>query len=130
MVRPMFASRTVPTLIATALLVVGMSSAALAQQDLRSPDTRDAAIAATQTQDLRSADARDAARSDEIARQMRAFTSAPQPAPAPVPQPAVVTDSETPWLPIALMGVFSLAVVAISGAYVVRLRRRVPGVLS
>src|SRR4051812_33456191 len=72
----MFTSRTVPTLIATALLAVGMSSAALAQQDLRSPDTRDAAIAATQKQDLRSPDSRDAARADQIARQMRRFAAA------------------------------------------------------
>jgi aminoglycoside phosphotransferase (APT) family kinase protein len=124
----MFTSRTVPTLIATALLAVGMSSAALAQQDLRSPDTRDAAIAATQKQDLRSPDSRDAARADQIARQMRRFAAA-QPPSAPAPAPVVVTDTETPWLPIALMAALSLAVVTASAAYVHR-ARRTPGALS
>jgi hypothetical protein len=126
----MFTSRTVPTLVAAAVLALGLSGTALAQQDLRSPDTRDAAIAATQKQDLRGPDARDAARADQIARQMRHLAATAQAPTAPAPQPAVVTDTETPWLPIVLMGAFSLAVVAISGAYVTRVRRRTTGVLS
>jgi hypothetical protein len=55
-----------------------MSAPALAQQDLRNPDTRDAAIAATQKQDLRPPDARDAARTRQIARQMRVFAATSQ----------------------------------------------------
>ena len=45
--------------IACVLLALAMTSTAAAQQDLRSPDARDAAAAARQ--DLRSPDARDAA---------------------------------------------------------------------
>ena len=70
------------TTAVAALLLCGMSGAAIAQQDLRMPDTRDAAIAATQKQDLRSADARDTARADQIAAQMNRFDAAkPQPIP-------------------------------------------------
>jgi hypothetical protein len=59
----MTSSHTIRTTAAAALLALAMSAPALAQpqQDLRSPDTRDAAIAATHKQDLRSPDARDAA---------------------------------------------------------------------
>ena len=124
----MTSSHTIRTTAAAALLALAMSAPALAQQDLRSADTRDAAIAATAKQDLRGPDARDAARTSEIARQMRRFAATSQPpAAAPAPQPAVVTDTQTPWLPIALMAAFSLAVVAISGAYVVRARRGMAG---
>jgi hypothetical protein len=116
----MTSSHTIRTTAAAALLALSMSAPALAQQDLRGPD------------------ARDAARTSEIARQIRHFAAtsqppaaapAPQPA-APAPQPAAVTGVQTPWLPIALMGGFSLAVVVIAGAYVVRLRRRAVGALS
>jgi hypothetical protein len=124
----MTSSHTFRTTAAAALLALAMSAPALAQQDLRSPDTRDAAIAATQKQDLRSPDSRDAARADQIARQMRRFAAA-QPPSAPAPAPIVVTDTETPWLPIALMAALSLAVVTASAAYVHR-ARRTPGALS
>ena len=123
--RPMTSSHTIRTTAAAALLALAMSAPALAQQDLRSADTRDAAIAATHKQDLRGPDARDAGRTGEIAR--LAAASQP-PAAAPAPQPTVVTHTQTPWLAIVLMSAFSLAVVAISGAYVVRTRRRVAGV--
>jgi hypothetical protein len=127
----MTSSHTFRTTAAAALLALAMSAPALAQQDLRSPDTRDAAIAATATQDLRGPDARDAARTRQIARQMRVFAARPQlPAAAPAPQPTVVTDTETPWLPLVLMAAFSLVVFAISGAYVARVRRHAPGALS
>jgi hypothetical protein len=127
----MTSSHTFRTTAAAALLALAMSAPALAQQDLRSPDTRDAAIAATHKQDLRGPDARDAARTGEIRRQMRHFTSTSQPpAAVPAPSAAVAGDTETPWLPIALMAAFSLAVVAISGAYVFRIRRRMTGALS
>jgi hypothetical protein len=124
----MTSSHPIRTAVAAAALALAMSSPALAQQDLRMPDTRDAAIAATQTQDLRSPDARDAARAGEIAQMMRNFHPAPvRPTPA---QPVVVTDTETPWLPIALMGAFSLVVVALSVTYAARVRRRTIGIAS
>jgi hypothetical protein len=124
----MTSSHTIRTTAAAALLALAMSAPALAQQDLRSADTRDAAIAATAKQDLRSPDASDAARTGEIARQMRLLAGTSQPpAAAPAPQSAVGADTRTPWLPIALMAAFSLAVVAISGAYVHRVRRGVAG---
>jgi hypothetical protein len=74
----MTSSHTIRTTAAAALLALAMSAPALAQQDLRSPDTRDAAIAATHKQDLRSPDARDAARTSEIARQIRRFAATSQ----------------------------------------------------
>lgn len=121
-------SHTIRTTAAAALLALAMSAPALAQQDLRSADTRDAAIAATTKQDLRGPDARDAGRTGEIARQIRGLAATSQPpAAAPAPQPTVVTDTQTPWLAIALMSAFSLAVVLISGAYVARARRGVAG---
>ena len=124
----MTSSHTIRTTAAAALLALAMSAPALAQQDLRSPDTREAASAATAGQDLRGPDARDAARAREIARQVRRLAAASQPpAAAPAPQATVVTDTQTPWLLISLMGAFSLAVAAISGAYVVRVRRDVAG---
>jgi hypothetical protein len=123
---------TLRALVAAALLALTMSSPALAQQDLRSPDTRDAALAATRTQDLRSPDARDAARAGEIARMMRRFNAAHRPPPVtrPAQRPVVVSEDGSPWLPIALMGAFSLAVVAASAVYVRRVRRRTFGVAS
>ena len=127
----MTSSHTFRTTAAAALLALAMSAPALAQQDLRSPDTRDAAIAATARQDLRSPDAGDAARTGEIARQMRRFDATSQPpAAAPAPQRVVVTDTQTPWLLIALMGALTLAVVAFTGAYAVHLRRHAHGALS
>lgn len=74
----MFTTRRIrlTTVLAGVLLVCAMPGAAAAQQDLRMPDTRDAATAATHRQDLRSADARDAARADQIARQMKRFHNA------------------------------------------------------
>jgi hypothetical protein len=113
----MTSSHTIRTTAAAALLALAMSAPALAQQDLRSADTRDAAIAATAKQDLRGPDARE----------MPRFAAPQPPAVAPASQPTVVTDTQTPWLPIALMAGFSLVVVAISGAYVVRVRRGVAG---
>ena len=65
--------RTTLTVLAAVVLFGVTSATAVAQQDLRMPDTRDAAIAATQTQDLRGPDAQDAARADQIAAQMRAL---------------------------------------------------------
>jgi hypothetical protein len=54
-------------------LVAGaaMAPVAAAQQDLRSPDARDAALRPENTQDLRSADAREAARQAELPQDLR-----------------------------------------------------------
>jgi hypothetical protein len=107
--------------LVTVLLACGMTSAAIAQQDLRMPDTRDAATAAIEKQDLRGADAQDAARADQIAAQMRSFK--PAPLAVPKPAPASAPSDGTPWaiIGISLFG----ALVAVGGAVLyVRLPRR------
>jgi hypothetical protein len=53
-------TRTGLTALAITVVFAATPIAAQAQQDLRAPDTRDAAAAATAYQDLRSPDARDA----------------------------------------------------------------------
>ena len=120
----------------------------LAQQDLRSPDARDAAstsslagtTSTTPQQDLRSPDARDAASSSTaavphldlrnpdaralaIARaQERYYSSYAEPLASPAP-PAPA-DGDTPWLPIGLAIAATLAIVAAGGAHFRRLRIR------
>jgi hypothetical protein len=89
--------RTILTTLVTIALLGTTCATALGQQDLRMPDTRDAAAAATATQDLRGPDAVDAGRADEIAAQMRAF----KPAPITAPAPASAPSDDTPWAAIA-----------------------------
>ena len=95
------------------------------RQDLRSPDTRDAAR--EQVQDLRSPDARDAANAEQIARSMEAYyQSFDEPVPvAPftstAPTSAPPAD-ETPWLLISVLA-GGLALVLSSTALVLRRRR-------
>jgi hypothetical protein len=94
--------------LATALLAACPIGPASAQQDLRSPDARDAAIA-SQTrnyQDLRSPDARDAGLASEArdyqdlrspdARDAGRVPSTPSPAPSP-------TDDGTNWGDIGIV---------------------------
>ena len=90
--------RTILSTLAAVALLGATSTAAFAQQDLRMPDTRDAAAAATQQQDLRSPDAQDAARAQQIAAQMRDF----EPAPLVQPKPAPVAPSDD--TPLAVIG--------------------------
>jgi hypothetical protein len=93
------------------------------RQDLRSPDTRDAAR--PERQDLRSPDARDAARVEQISRMMEAYYSTyeePEPVVAPAPR---APAGESPWLLVSGIAA-GLAVVLASAALVVR-RRRVTG---
>jgi hypothetical protein len=99
------------------VLLVCSTSAAVAQQDLRMPDTRDAAIAATQKQDLRGEHARDAARADQIAAQMRGFKPAPLVAPKPAPAPA--PSDGTPW---AIGGISLFAALVALGGTVMYVR--------
>jgi hypothetical protein len=104
--------RTIISTLAALALIGAASSTALAQQDLRMPDTRDAAIAATQKQDLRSPDALDASRANEITEQMRTFK--PAPIVAPKPAPAATPSNDTPW---AIIGIsLFAALVAVGGA--------------
>lgn len=67
---------TLTTAAAAAAIALTAPAPAVAQQDLRSPDTRDVAPAVVAQQDLRSPDARDATR--------------------PVQEPAVRTSSPSP----------------------------------
>jgi hypothetical protein len=88
-------------------------AAATAQQDLRSPDARDAAASVRVAQDLRSPDARDAAR-----------PSAPatlQVTAAPEPLRSAPTGFD--W-PSALVGAGTIALLALAGVAAVAGRRR------
>jgi hypothetical protein len=120
--------RTILSTLAAIALLGATSTAALAQQDLRMPDTRDAASAPTQQQDLRSPDAQDAARADEIAGQMRAFK--PAPLVAPKPAPAAAPSDDTPWAAIAGSIVFAFALGASAAAGLMYLRRARPSTLA
>jgi hypothetical protein len=111
-----------------AVLVCGMPGAAVAQQDLRMPDTRDAAIAATQTQDLRSPDARDAARADSIAAQLKRFEKSHRPQaqtsrPAPA-RSAPAPSDDTPWAVVAISLLAALGAVGAAVIYVRPSRRK------
>jgi hypothetical protein len=107
--------------VAVALLA---ASPAAAQQDLRSPDTRDAAaasIAANAPQDLRSPDTRDAADG-------RGTFSAPDvtvvKVPQPVDGPAPATGIE--WSDAGIGAAFMLALVAVIGLAVRHRRQSAP----
>jgi len=120
--------RTTLAVLATVALFGLTSAAAVAQQDLRMPDTRDAAIAATQPQDLRGPDAQDAARASQIAAQMKAFEPAPITAPAPAPVAAPADD--TPWAAIAGSIVLAFGLGAGAAAGLMYLRRARPSTLA
>jgi hypothetical protein len=111
------------TTIAVALTLLALTATGAQAQDLRMPDTRDAAAA--QTQDLRMPDTRDAASPFDT----RLFPPAVNPSDAPVPPPAAapveITSSHTDWTMIALAtGGFLLAVAAFA-LVTARGRRRV-----
>ncbi len=120
--------RIILSMLAVIALLGTTSATALAQQDLRMPDTRDAAVAATQKQDLRSPDAQDAARADQIAARMRTFT--PAPLVAPQPAPAAVPSDDTPWAAIAGSIVFAFALGAGAAGGLMYLRRPRPSTLA
>jgi hypothetical protein len=111
--------RTFLSTLAVIALLGATSTAAFAQQDLRMPDTRDAAAAATQPQDLRGPDAQDAARADQIAAQMRDFQPAPPVTRSPA-APATSPTNDTPW---AVIGLSLLAVFIGVGVGVAYLRQ-------
>jgi hypothetical protein len=113
--------RTIISTLAAIALIGVTSSTALAQQDLRMPDTRDAAIAATQQQDLRGPDAQDAARANQIAQQMRNFN--PAPIVAPKPAPAATPSNDTPWAIIGISLFAALVAVGVGVMYVRQPRR-------
>src|SRR3954447_8520433 len=105
------------TLIAAGLAFALLTAPAAAQpgQDLRSPDTRDAA---TLSQDLRSPDVRDVA--NRYAPRPSAVTATPQAA------TIAVTGTGTDWTTTGLAaGGYLLAVVAVGFALRVRSRGRV-----
>jgi hypothetical protein len=123
------------------VLTLAVPGTALAQQDLRSPDARDAAVThkqAAPAQDLRNPDTRDPAqldmrasvatalaqeRSDAALAQERSYSSYGKPEPvAAAHAPAAPDDSH--WLTIALSIAAVLAVVALSVMTLRRLRLR------
>ena len=98
------------------------------RQDLRSPDTRDAAAGgvfanpmADPLEDLRSPDARDAADTERIARAMEQYYSSYS-APETVAAPTAPAPDDSPWLPISVIA-GGLALVLASTALVLRRRR-------
>lgn len=122
-------------------LAIGAFTAptAFAQQDLRSPDARDAARAAVSTQDLRSPDTRDAAVAATTEQlwwpgQRAAVPATGHSAPVHVAvasQPAPVArsagDSQRPNFGTALLIV---ATMAFAGAVFVLIRRRSDGLVA
>ena len=121
--------------LALALVAIGVTPAAAQSQDLRSPDTRDAATAAQPAYvDLRSPDARDAARAAALDNEPRgsapsqdlrspdtrdaARASATPASPQPVAQPSA-PDSDG-WLIPAIVG----AALALMLATLLTTRRR------
>ena len=121
--------RSILTTLAAIALLGATSTAAFAQQDLRMPDTRDAAAATTQQQDLRSPDAQDAARADEIAAQLKTYAEQPQP-PIRVSVPAPVASDDTPWPAIAGSIVVAFALGAGAAGGLMYLRRTRPSTLA
>ena len=109
--------------LACVLLLTSVIGTAAAQ-DLRSPDTRDAArtssLAGTTepAQDLRSPDARDAAEGRLPGQPNWPGNSLPD---APV-VPMAPPSEDTPWLPIALS--FALVLTGAGHLYRLRIRRR------
>ena len=78
----------------------------------------------TPWQDLRSPDSRDAARAAKIAlAQERYYSSYGEPEPLAPPRSPVASD-DTPWLPVALPVAATLAIVAAGAAHLIRLRIR------
>ena len=112
----------------TRAAAVGLVLAALAaptavaqQQDLRSPDTRDAARTTQTRQDLRSPDARDAAAG-------RGTFNAPEVTVVRVPQPASAADGGIDWgdAGIGAGGLLTVILLATAGTFAAtRHRRRV-----
>jgi hypothetical protein len=116
----MTSSHTIRTTAAAALLALAMSAPALAQQDLRSPDTRDAATAATHKQDLRSPDARDAG---DLRRYLGTSSLAGTASP-PSADESVPASSGFDWLSAAI-GAIAAAGLALVSFTAVRMRRTV-----
>jgi hypothetical protein len=113
---PQLTSRSGLALIATVGALILMPAAAQAQkQDLRSPDTRDAAAAAVAHQDLRSPDTRDAAEG-----------RTPDMWPVVVPQPAPVVESGFDWLDavVGFAAAIGLVLLLTAGALLARRRTR------
>jgi hypothetical protein len=126
--------------IAAVALALGAvaTPAAFAQQDLRSPDTRDAALAAVNTQDLRSPDTRDAALAAVNTQDLRSPDTRDAaighfaPAQVPVsshPAPVARSSDDSPW-PTAGIGLLVLTAVGCAGALIVVLRRRTGGLVA
>ena len=132
------------TTITTAVVALAAAApaTAVAQQDLRSPDTRDAAGVVGQPQDLRSPDARDAAQSPGIVqatvgrsdlRSPDARDAARDIRPVPVPYSPVSVDEPSgfSWgdAGIGAVGVLGLLAIGLGGFMAVthyRRRHRLP----
>ena len=126
--------RTSSAIVAASFVALLAPSAAFGQQDLRSPDNRDAAAAgSTAVQDLRSPDTRDvapvavAAAAQDLrspdARDAGAPAAAAASAPAPV---AVSADDGFDWgsAGIGAAGMLGIAVAAIGASMLLGMRRR------
>jgi hypothetical protein len=121
------------------------------KQDLRSPDTRDAARATTPSDPNAARPetagnpnvttdahrgfglARDIQAGDAALAQERYYSTHGEPEPLPVAEAPTPVDEDTPWLPIALAIAATLTIVAASATHLRRLRirrRRTAGAVS
>ena len=89
---------------------------AAAQQDLRSPDARDAALSQEPVQDLRSADTRDHAAG-------RGTFSAPEVVVVKLRQPAPAVDGGIEWGDAGIGAAFLFGLLALGGSAAIGLRR-------
>jgi hypothetical protein len=129
------------TALGLALAALAAPTAAAQQQDLRSPDTRDAARAAAtaagQQQDLRSPDTRDAARTTQTRQDLRSpdardaaagrgTFNAPGVTVVRLPQPAVARDGGIDWgdAGIGAGGLLTVILLATAGTFAVMRHRR------
>jgi hypothetical protein len=111
---------------------------AFAQQDLRSPDSRDAALAAVNTQDLRSPDTRDVARAAVTTQDLRspdtrdAATGHVAPADVTVsshPAPVAQTPGDSRWPTFGIV-LLVLAALGSAGAVFRLVRPRTSGLAA
>ena len=112
--------RVSPLLLPLVALAL-VAPAAGAQQDLRSPDTREAAAQTLHT----SRTTTDSPRYQGALAQQQYYSSYGEP--TPIPSRSAAPDDDSPWLTIGL-GVGLIALVAGAIALAVRTRRRTPRV--
>jgi hypothetical protein len=130
---PLFRRPHIVTVLVAALAFTMCGPAAARPIDLRTDAQTSSLAGTTSRQDLRSPDTIDAATRPEVALE-KYYSSYGDPEPLPVAQaPASAPSDEEPWLPIALAVAVAFTVVAASVTHLRRLRirrRRTAGAVS